>query len=376
MAGLGAEPFGAGHGTDRRPARRLRAAAPGPGLWCNPGMRSWPSPVSLLPSPLPLLRHLPLLPARLVRRLRLSFRPRSRLSRPTLRFLLLPALALASGAASAQAVAVTDDGGAMVQLAAPARRIVSLAPNLTEMVFAVGAGERLVGVGRYSDQPEAARALPVLGDAHALNLEAISQLTPDLVLVWKSGTPQRQRDALRRLGLPLFESEIRSVEVIASTLLRLGTLTGNPQPARQAAETMRQQWSALRQAHQGRPAVRVFYQVWDAPLMTFNGQHLVSQALHACGASSGFDTQAALTPTVSREAVLAFNPQLILASESAPELDTLAAWRAFPQLAAVQLGQLQRVDDAALTRMSPRFVAAATRLCASVEQARRLLVEK
>ena len=309
-------------------------------------MHSWPSPRSLFSSPLLLAPHLSLLPARLMRRLGLLLRPWLRLSRPTLRFLLLPALALACGAACAQAVAVTDDGGATVQLAAPARRIVSLAPNLTEMVFAVGAGARLVGVGRYSDFPEAARALPVLGDA------------------------------LRRLGLPLFESEIRSVEAIASTLLRLGTLTGNPQPARQAAETMGQQWSALRLAHQGRPAVRVFYQVWDAPLMTFNGQHLVSQALHACGASSGFDTQAALTPTVSREAVLAFNPQLILASESAPELDTLAAWRAFPQLAAVQLGQLQRVDDAALTRMSPRFVAAATRLCASVDQARRLLVKQ
>ena len=293
-----------------------------------------------------------------------------------LRWLLCAALALGAGCLAAEPVQVTDDGGSAVRLAQPARRIVSLAPNLTEMVFALGAGAQLVGVSRHSDFPEAAARVPIVGDAHALNLEAISALKPDLVLVWQSGTPQRQRDALKRLGLALFESEIRSVEGIAGTLTRLGTLTGYTVRADLAAQSMLQQWAKLHRQHQGAAPVRVFYQVWDAPLMTFNGQHLVSQALRACGAVGGFDQLAALTPTVGREAVLAFNPQLLLASESAPDLDALAAWRGFPQLAAVQLGQLVRIDDAALTRMSPRFVPAASALCKRIDATRRLLLKK
>lgn len=270
-------------------------------------------------------------------------------------------------------VSVVDDAAQIITLPQPAQRIVALAPNLTELVFEIGVGGRLVGVSRYSDVPDAARKLSVVGDAHALNLEAISALKPDLVLVWQSGTPQRQRDALRQLGLPVFESEIRTVDGMASTLQRLGTLTGHGTQAQQSASALSQQWQALGRQYQGARPVRVFYQVWDVPLMTFNGQHLVSQAIHICGGVSGFDDLAALTPTVNREAVLAFNPQLLLTGDSDPKMARLAPWRAYSRLDAVKGGQLVRVNGEALTRMSPRFIPAAAELCQAIDRTRKSL---
>ena len=153
---------------------------------------------------------------------------RSRLRRLALA-LVLAAVAWA-GAAAGQGVSVDDDGGHRSPATA-AQRVVALAPHLTELVFAAGGGERLVGVIRYSDHPLRRARCRVVGDAFALNLERIAQLKPDLVLVWHSGLGERQREQLRALKLPVYESEIRRVEDIAATLRRLGTLLGTrPQP--------------------------------------------------------------------------------------------------------------------------------------------------
>ena len=285
-------------------------------------------------------------------------------------------LALLAGALGAQPLRVRDDAGHLLTLPRPAQRIVALAPNLVELVLAAGAGEQLAGVSRFAGTDARTRQLPVLGDAYALNLEAIAALRPDLVLVWQSGMPQRQREALRQLGLPVYESEIRSIEAMADTLHRLGTLTGHTAQAEAAAGALLQQWQALQARYRGAAPVRVFYQVWDTPLMTFNGQHLVSQAMRACGGASAFDALGPLTPTVSREAVLAYNPQLLLTGQSEPGLGSLAAWRAFPQLDAVRMGQLVRVNGDALTRMSPGFVPAAAELCAAIDATRQKLAAR
>lgn len=288
-----------------------------------------------------------------------------------MRRMLVLLLALAAGAPAAQPVSVRDDGGRTLALPQPARRIVALAPNLHELLQAIGAADRVVGVSRHSAPGTA--SLPVVGDAHSLNLEAIASLKPDLVLVWQSGTPQRQREALRQLGLPVYESEIRSVETMADTLRRLGSLTGRDATAEAAARRLLQDWQALQTRYRGASPVRVFYQVWDAPLMTFNGRHLVSQAVRACGGVSGFDDLGPLTPIVSREAVLAYNPQLLLTGQSGPGTASLDAWRAWPHLEAVRRGQLVRVDGDALTRMSPGFVPAAAALCGVIDAARQRL---
>lgn len=269
-------------------------------------------------------------------------------------------------------ISVKDDAGTLIRLAQPAKTVVTLAPNLTELAFAAGAGHAVKAVARFSDHPAPARSLPMVSDAYTLNLEAIARTKPDLIFVWLSGTPQRQRDALKKLGIPVFESEIQSIEGIASTLQRMGTLMGTSAIAQATAQHFINDWRQLQTSRaeklqrEGSQRLRVFYQVWDKPLMTFNRQHLVSLAIHTCGGQQGFDHLASLTPTVSREAVLAFNPQLILSGDE----KGLALWQAFPQLAATARQQLKVANAELLTRMGPRFVDVAREVCDQIDAAR------
>jgi iron complex transport system substrate-binding protein len=271
-----------------------------------------------------------------------------------------------------QKISVTDDAGTAITLNQPAQRIITLAPNLAELVYAAGASDKMVAATRYSDYPAAVTKLPLVGDAFALNLERIAALKPDVVFVWLSGTPERQRSALKALaqrrGFAVFESEIRSVGDIGDTLVRIGTLAGTQSQANAHAAAINAQWAALGAQYEKAKPIKVFYQVWDAPLMTFNGQHLVSQAIRACGGVQGFDTQTALTPTINREAVLAFNPQAIIGGGESPS--ALDAWKKLPQIDAVKNAQLHTVNAAVLTRMGPRFVQAAAQLCTTIDKAR------
>lgn len=283
----------------------------------------------------------------------------------------LAALVLAASALPAgSAVTVRDDGGQTLALAQPARRVVTLSPHLAELVFAAGAGDRLVGVMRYSDYPEAAARLPLVGDAFAVNLEAVAALKPDLLLVWTSGLNPRQQQAVRTLGIPVYDSETTSVDGIADTLERLGRLLGTEAAAGTAARDTRERWAALRARYAARRPVRVFYQLWDEPLMTVNRKHLIAQAIEACGGVNVFGAETALTPTVGWEAAVAANPELVVSGMSRDEPARLAAWRRFPRVDAVRRHQLVALDSEAIARMSPRFVDAAGLLCDAIEAAR------
>ena len=269
------------------------------------------------------------------------------------------------------AVAYIDDAGHTVVLAAPARRVVSLGPHLTEMAFAVGGGDALVGVIRYSDFPPAATALPVVGDAHAVDFERIVAAKPDLVLVWGSGLNERHKARLRSLGLTVYESEIRHAQGIADTLRRFGTLLGRAPAADVAARRFEGQWRALADAHRAKPPLRVFWQLWHEPLMTVNREHLISEAMRACGGVNVFAELPLLTPTVSREASVAADPQLIVTSGRAEDAKRdFAAWRRFTQVQAVQRQRFATIPGDLIGRMGPRFVDGAAALCDAIDRAR------
>jgi len=294
---------------------------------------------------------------------------RPRLPRAPSLALALAALACA-GTVAGQDVRATDDRGHMLELAQPAQRVVTLAPHLTELVFAAGGGDRLVGVIRYSDYPEAARALPLVGDAFALNLERIAQLRPDLVLVWHSGLGERQREQLRALKLPVYESEIRRVENIAATLRSLGTLLGTSVKANAAATELMQRWNALQRRYSGRPPVRVFYQLWHQPLMTISGEHLIAQAITACGGVNVFAGLPGLTPTVSWEAAAQADPQLIAGARVDEQTVPQGRWAELTQVDAVKRQRYALLPPELLGRMGPRFVDGARLLCEAIDRAR------
>ncbi len=269
-------------------------------------------------------------------------------------------------------IRVEDDSGRIVTLAQPARRIISLAPHVTEILFAIGAGDRVIGRLGGSDFPPQARAIPQVGRYNSLDLEAIVALKPDLVVAWASGTPPQQVRRIEALGIPVFRSEPRRILDVARDMERLGRLAGTAVTAHQAADGFRQRYRSLRRAYAGRAPVRVFYEIWNRPLMTVNGSHLISDVLRLCGGSNVFADMSMLTPRVSTEAVLARNPQVIIASGVGDKRPVwLDAWRRWPLLAAVRDDALYFVSADLINRPGPRILAAATQVCADLENARR-----
>jgi iron complex transport system substrate-binding protein len=281
--------------------------------------------------------------------------------------LLLAALA-ASLPASA-AVSVRDDDGNTVTLQQPARRVISLAPHVTELLFAAGGGSRVVGVVSYSDFPEAAKKIPEVGSNRELDLERIMALKPDLIVVWRHGESERQLEMVRKLGVPMFHSEPQKLDDIPDDMAKLGQLMGTDATAAARAGELRAQLAGLRMRYASRPVVRSFYQVWDKPLYTLNGSHIISDALHLCGGENIFATLAVTAPVVSVEAVLQANPEAIFAT-SEKNYGGVGIWKAYPMLTAVRGNNLFTVDGNLLNRAGPRMIAGAAQLCEKLELAR------
>lgn len=282
-------------------------------------------------------------------------------------FLIACAFALQASAA----LSVRDDTGASVVLQQPAQRVVSLAPHVTELLFAAGGAKRIVGTVSYSDYPAAARAIPRIGDNQQIDIERLLALKPDLLVVWRHNASPRQLEQLRALGIPLFYSEPHKLADIPDTVQRLGQLLGTEPQAQQEAEQLRRQLSELATRYGNRSPVRVFYQVWDRPLYTLNGRHIVSDAIRLCGGENIFAQLQVIAPRLDIEAVLQQNPEAIV-SGSRPERsdDGLGIWKPYPTLRAVQRGNLFAVNGDLLNRPGPRMIAGAAALCETLEQAR------
>jgi len=285
--------------------------------------------------------------------------------------LWLVVLLLPAPASAGAGVTVRDDYGQQLQLAKPAQRIVSLAPHLTELLFAAGAGAQVVGVSEYSDYPAAAKSLPRIASATRVDLEAVLALAPDLVVAWPQAATRRAIDRLEALGLPVYRSEPRALEAIPETIERFGVLAGEPTAAQNAADAFRRRAAQLTDRYARRDAVRVFYQVWNRPMITINGEHLISRVINLCGGRNVFARLPLLAPEIDREAVLAADPEVIIASGSGNARPAwLDDWKVFSQLRAVRDDQLYVMPADLLERHTPRILDGAERLCAILEQVR------
>jgi iron complex transport system substrate-binding protein len=277
-----------------------------------------------------------------------------------------------TGATHAAEPPITDDTGRTVELRAPASRIISLAPHITELLFLLGAGDRVIGTVAYSDHPEAARKVPRIGDAHAIDLERILALRPDLVVAWQSGNPRSQVEHVARLGIPVYRTEPRSLDDIAGSLIALGRLSGQAAEGKTQAARYRERLAGLRVQHRGAAPVTVFYQVWSRPLLTVSGNHVIGDALRLCGASNVFGTLTPLISTVDVEAVIAANPRAIVTGVARGETDDpFALWRTWTGLDAVQNRHLFVVPTEAMHRHTPRILDAVEVLCDQLEATRR-----
>lgn len=269
------------------------------------------------------------------------------------------------------AISVVDDAGHRVTLAAPAKRIISLSPHVTELLYAAGAGEYIVGAVSYSDYPAAAKKLPRVGSYNAFDLEAIVALRPDLIVAWQSANPAAALEKLQALSIPVFFSEPRQLEDVAGNLERLGKLTASEAIANAASMMFRHKLLELRNRYRAVRAVSVFYQVWHRPLMTVNGEHIISQVIELCGGRNVFAGLPVLAPKISLEAVLREDPEVIVAGNSALNHPGWKDdWRRWPALQAVKNNHLFYVNPDIIQRHTPRILQGAEALCKQIETAR------
>jgi iron complex transport system substrate-binding protein len=256
-------------------------------------------------------------------------------------------------------IAVRDDYGNTVRLEKPATRIVSLAPHLTELVYAAGAGASMVGAVEYSDYPAAARELPHVGGDTTVSLEAVLALKPDLVVAWPNPGSVRIINRLGELGLPMFRSEPRELEDIATTLERLGALGGTPKDAESAARAFRARKAGLEKRYAKRASVRVFYQVWNRPLLTVNGGHVISKVIRLCGGENVFASLPLIAPEIDAEALLRAKPEVVITSNPAAERPQ---WLPKTRFYVVPAELIQR--------HTPRLLDGAEIVCRSLEETR------
>ncbi|WP_338620112.1 cobalamin-binding protein [Paludibacterium sp. THUN1379] len=266
-------------------------------------------------------------------------------------------------------VSVRDGTGTPVTLAQPARRIITLAPSTTELVYAAGGGSRMVATVAFSDYPPAAKQLPQVGDLMGVSLEAILRQRPDLVVAWKDGSAPQLLQRLRAQGVAVFVSHPLALDDVARELQSLGRLSGTPAVADQAAAAYRARIAAVRQRYQGRPPVTVFYQMSQSPLFTVSNASYVGAVLQLCGGRNLFAGLAAPAPQVSREAVIAGRPQVMLAA-STQELAIWDGWKAIP---AVAQGTRYAVNVDLASRPGPRLALGAEAICATLDHARQVI---
>jgi iron complex transport system substrate-binding protein len=250
-----------------------------------------------------------------------------------------------------------------------ARRIVSLAPNLTELVFSVGAGQSVVGADVFSNYPPQARTIARVGDAFQVDYERVLTLDPDLVLVWDTGTPEPVIERLMQLGLTVERMSTTHLDDVPRALRRLGELTGNGPAAERAAHEYTQTLATLRRSHADDATIDVFYQISSAPLYTINSEHLISEIITLCGGRNVFADLRQLAPPVSREAVLERDPEVILAGDDVAD-DPFAGWRKWHRLRAVELNNLYVLHVDRIARATTRTVEGAREVCSVLDQAR------
>ncbi|MDG1310776.1 MAG: cobalamin-binding protein [Porticoccaceae bacterium] len=283
-------------------------------------------------------------------------------------FILL--LACWSALANAE-VRVVDDNGHEVILAKPSKRIISLAPNITEVLFHIGAGEQIVGADEYSNYPEAAKQIQRVNNHAAANYELILSLQPDLVIAWQSGNGDKIIDPLRRLGIPVFVVETRKIDRIPNLFRRLGKLSGHIDQAEQRTSEFTQRLEKLRLAHGDKSLVRTFYQIWNEPLITLNGKHMVSDVIRLCGGVNIFADAVPLVPYVNIESVVAADPQMIVAGGSQEEQPNwFKSWQQWGGITAVQNKQVYLIPADLMQRHSVRILEGAEMMCTYMDNAR------
>jgi iron complex transport system substrate-binding protein len=264
---------------------------------------------------------------------------------------------------------VTDDRGVTVQLARPAQRVVTLAPSLTELAFAAGAGHAVVGVVAYSDYPPAAANLPVVASSGGIDVEGVLAVKPDLVLAWRSGNRPADLARLEKLGIPVLVTEPHRLADVPRILRLIGRAAGTEASAEAAAQVFETDLARLRARYAEGRVVTVFYQVWERPLRTIGGAHIIDEVIRICGGRNVFADLQPLAPEVALESVIAADPDVILTGGG--DGASVPSWARQASLRAVAEGHVYGIDEALVERPTPRLAQGVAQVCDRLARVRR-----
>jgi iron complex transport system substrate-binding protein len=294
-------------------------------------------------------------------------------SRGLARWLLLSlfiSFGLITAQTSVAGISLPQANGETLVLPGPAMRIITLAPNLAELVFSAGAGDRLEAVVEYSNFPAQVAQLPRIGDAFRIDLERIIEFEPDLVIAWKSGNPQTALKKLEQLGITVWQVEITRPEEIADVVENISLAAGSESTGRTVARQLRNRLAKLRQQNAQKTPVNYFYQIAPRPLYTINGRHIISRSLEICGGQNIFSGLPALAPQISLESVVIANPQAMIAPGIPGEAPALRAWLEWPQLQAVQNQNMLYLPADEISQATPRLLDSIDLACKLLDQVR------
>ncbi len=262
-----------------------------------------------------------------------------------------------------------DATGRLIKLSKPAHRIISLAPSITEMVYAAGAGQYLIARDSASNYPHAVLKLPIIANSSSLDLERIIQLHPDLVIAWQGGNPQGSLNKLKDFGIKIYYTSPKKILDIADNIKQIGLLAGTIKRANQAAKNFKKKYAHLKQQYSQARKIKVFYQLWYPPLITVNGQGFISNVIRLCGGENVFAKALIAAPNVSVEAVVDANPSVIIAGQTKQAWQHL--WRAWPTLQAVKNKALFSVPADLISRPGPRILQGAAMICRDLQRVRK-----
>lgn len=241
------------------------------------------------------------------------------------------------------------------------QRIISLSPHTTELVFAAGAGDRLIGVSAYSDYPEQAKKLPIVASSQQINVETILALNPDLIIYWQQGNSAADINQLKKFGIPVYPSKTGGLMDVATQIQKLGKALGTQTIADSVSEKYRQALAQLRTDYKDNPKQDLFYQVWSTPLMTVANDPWLQEQFELCGFNNVFRESPVPYPVINVEQVLVKQPAVIVAGTVNEK--ELAQWQTWKSIPAVKNGNIFRINPDVSHRFSPRVLTGIKKLC-------------
>ena len=270
----------------------------------------------------------------------------------------------------AEPFTIIDDDNHHVGFSKPAKRIISLSPHATELLFSAGATDQIVATVSYSDYPPQAKKITRVGSYKKIDLESVVKINPDLIIAWNSGGVEQQIKDLKKLGFKVYFSEPRSFEDVATNIINMGKILGTSDIAKINADSYLKELNRLKQKYNNLKKVNVFYQVWNKPLMTINNGHLINSVIEFCGGHNVFADLLLRAPKVGIESVIQKNPQAIIIGMSENRKDWVEPWFKWQSIDAVKNKHVYSVNADLIVRQGPRILQGTKLVCEVLEKVR------